>query len=158
MTVTGRLETVAFDAVDVDALAAFYGELTGWKVARTDSDWITLQAADGQELSFQQVEVHVPPQWPGQEHPQQFHLDLLIDGHEAAAARAVELGATRLADGATWITMADPAGHTFDLCQKDGVGPAMGLFEDAEALEKELTEFITAYVHHVRQLSAAAQV
>jgi hypothetical protein len=27
----------------------------------------------------------------------------------------VALGATRLADGATWITLADPAGHPFDL-------------------------------------------
>jgi hypothetical protein len=32
-----------------------------------------------------------------------------------AAHRAEELGATRLADGATWITLADPAGHPFDL-------------------------------------------
>jgi catechol 2,3-dioxygenase-like lactoylglutathione lyase family enzyme len=24
--------------------------------------------------------------------------------------------------------MADPAGHPFDLCQRDGVGPVMGLF------------------------------
>jgi hypothetical protein len=40
----------------------------------------------------------------------------------------VVLGATRLADGATWITLADPAGHPFDLCQRDGVGPQMQLF------------------------------
>ena len=33
------------------------------------------------------------------------------------------LGATRLADGPTWVTLADPAGHPFDLCQRDGVGP-----------------------------------
>jgi catechol 2,3-dioxygenase-like lactoylglutathione lyase family enzyme len=47
---------------------------------------------------------------------------------EAAAERAVALGATQLADGATWITLADPAGHPFDLCEKDGVGPVMDLF------------------------------
>src|SRR5438874_8971913 len=35
---------------------------------------------------------------------------------------------TRLADGATWVTLADPAGHPFDLCQRDGVGPAIQLF------------------------------
>ena len=51
-----------------------------------------------------------------------------MDGREAAAERAVALGATRLADGATWITLADPAGHPFDLCEKDGVGPVMDLF------------------------------
>jgi catechol 2,3-dioxygenase-like lactoylglutathione lyase family enzyme len=28
----------------------------------------------------------------------------------------------------TWITLADPAGHPFDLCQRDGVGPSAELF------------------------------
>jgi hypothetical protein len=64
------------------------------------------------------------PQWPGQERPQQVHLDLLVDGREEAAQRAVALGATRLADGATWITLADPAGHPFDLCQRGRGRPA----------------------------------
>jgi catechol 2,3-dioxygenase-like lactoylglutathione lyase family enzyme len=49
-------------------------------------------------------------------------------GYEAAAERAVGLGATRLADGPAWVTLADPAGHPSGLCQKDGVGPVMGLF------------------------------
>jgi catechol 2,3-dioxygenase-like lactoylglutathione lyase family enzyme len=128
MTVTGRLELVALDAADIAGLAAFYTELTGWEIARKDDDWITVRAADGQEIAFQLAPDHVAPQWPGQQHPQQFHLDLLVDGYEAAADRAVALGASRLADGATWITLADPAGHTFDLCQRDGVGPAMELF------------------------------
>ena len=61
-------------------------------------------------------------------YPQQFHLDLQTDDPQAEAGRAVRLGATGLADGPTWITLADPAGHPFDLCQTDGVGPVMGLF------------------------------
>ena len=64
-----------------------------------ESDWITVRTGDGQEVAFQLAPDHVAPQWPGQEHPQQFHLDLFIDGHEAAAERAVGLGATRPADG-----------------------------------------------------------
>jgi catechol 2,3-dioxygenase-like lactoylglutathione lyase family enzyme len=128
MTVTGRLELVAFDAPDIEKLAAFYTELTGWEVTRKVDDWITIRAADGQEVAFQLAPDHVPPQWPGQDHPQQFHLDLVVDGYEAAAERAIALGATRLADGATWITLADPAGHPFDLCQRDGAGPSMGVF------------------------------
>ena len=128
MTVTGRLELAALDAPDIEKLASFYTELTGWEIVRNDSDWITVRAGDGQEIAFQLAPDHVAPQWPGQEHPQQFHLDLLIDGYEAAAERAVGLGATRLADGPTWITLADPAGHPFDLCQRDGVGPVMDLF------------------------------
>ena len=142
MTVTGRLELVAFDAPDIDALAAFYAELTGWEVARKDDDWITLRLPDGREVAFQEAPDHVAPQWPGQERPQQLHLDILVTDHEAAAERAVALGATRLADGATWITLADPAGHPFDLCQKDGFDSVMGLFAvtidapDASALAR----------------------
>lgn len=128
MTVTGRLEAVVLDASDIETLAAFYAELTGWEIVRKDSAWITLRTPEGQEIGFQRVPEHVAPQWPGQERPQQVHLDLQIDGHQAAAERAVGLGATRLADGPSWITLADPAGHPFDLCQKEGVGPVMALF------------------------------
>jgi predicted enzyme related to lactoylglutathione lyase len=115
MTVTGRLELVAFDAADIERLAWFYAELAGWQVVRKESDWITLHAPDGQEVAFQLAPDHLAPQWPGQERPQQFHLDLQVDGIEAAAERAVGLGATRLADGPSWITLADPAGHPFCL-------------------------------------------
>ncbi|MGW4465145.1 VOC family protein [Micromonospora sp. NPDC004704] len=148
MTVTGRLELVALDAPDIEKLASFYAELTGWEIVRKDSDWITVRTADGQEIAFQLAPNHVAPQWPGQEHPQQFHLDLLVDGHEAAAQRAVELGATKLAEGPTWITLADPAGHPFDLSQRDGVGPTMGLFAptidapDSSALARFYAELL----------------
>src|SRR5437763_13591353 len=128
MTVTGRLELVALDAPDIDRLASFYAELTGWSIVRRDPDWITMRAGDGREIAFQLAPDHVAPQWPGPEPPQQFHLDLLVDGYRQAAERAEKLGATRLADGATWVTLADPAGHPFDLCQRDGVGPATQLF------------------------------
>lgn len=128
MTLTGRLEVVAIDAPDIELLASFYASLTGWQVVRREPDWFTVRAGGGQEVAFQLAPDHVAPQWPGQQRPQQFHLDLLVDGHEAAAERAVTLGATRLADGPTWITLADPAGHPFDLCQRDGVGPEMQLF------------------------------
>jgi catechol-2,3-dioxygenase len=152
MTVTGRVEGVAFDAPDIDKLASFYAELTGWEIVQRDSDWITLRAEAGQEVAFQLAPDHIAPQWPGQEHPQQFHLDLLVDGYEAAAERAVGLGATRLADGANWITLADPAGHPFDLCQRDGVGPVMGLWAvaidapDASALARFYADLLGAEI------------
>jgi catechol 2,3-dioxygenase-like lactoylglutathione lyase family enzyme len=142
------LELVALDAPNIDELASFYAELTGWEIIRRESDWITMRIPDGQEIAFQLAPDHRAPQWPGQERPQQFHLDLLVDGHEAAAERAVALGATRLAAGPTWITLADPAGHPFDLCQKEGVGPAIGLFAvtidapDAAALARFYAELL----------------
>jgi hypothetical protein len=51
-------------------------------------------------------------------HPQQgtsTSSSMNPDHLRAVGARAEELGATRLADGATWITLADPAGHPFCL-------------------------------------------
>jgi catechol-2,3-dioxygenase len=128
MTLTARFGTVIFDVADLDKVSSFYAELTGWEITDKDSDWATLRSGDGQEVAFQLAPDHVPPQWPGQEHPQQVHLDLFVEGREAAAQRAVALGATRLADGASWITLADPAGHPFDLCEKDGVGADVQLF------------------------------
>lgn len=125
---TARLELVAFDAPDIERLAAFYTALTGWPAVRTEPDWIVVRAPDGQEVAFQLAPDHVRPEWPGQDLPQQFHLDLLVEDRESAARRAVELGATRLADGESWVTLADPAGHPFDLCERAGTGPTTGLY------------------------------
>jgi catechol-2,3-dioxygenase len=142
MTVTARLDLAIFDAADIDRVGSFYAELTGWQVVRKDADRFGVRTPDGQEVEFQRAPDHVPPQWPAPEHPQQFHLDLQTDDPEAGARRAVGLGATRLADGPTCITLADPAGHPFDLCQLDGAGPAMRLFAvtidapDASALAR----------------------
>ena len=154
MTVTGKLELAAFDAADTETLARFFVDLAGWEMVRNDSGWIILQAGDGQQVGFQPADDHLAPRWPGQELPQQFHLDLLVDGHQAAADRAVALGATRLAEGVSWITLADPAGHPFDLCQRDGYGPGIGLFAvtidapDAGALARfyaDLLEMVVTY-------------
>ncbi|MFI6261873.1 VOC family protein [Micromonospora sp. NPDC051006] len=142
MTVTARLDLAIFDAADIEKVGSFYAELTGWDIVRNDSDRFGIRTPDGQEVEFQRAPDHLAPRWPGQEHPQQIHLDLQIDDPETAARRAVALGATRLADGPTWITLADPAGHPFDLCQADGIGPVMTLFAvtfdvaDASALAR----------------------
>jgi predicted enzyme related to lactoylglutathione lyase/catechol 2,3-dioxygenase-like lactoylglutathione lyase family enzyme len=128
MTQIAVLDIAIFDAADIEKVGSFYAALAGWDVVRKDADRFGVRAPNGQEVEFQRAPDHVPPQWPGQERPQQFHLDLQTADPAAQAERAVELGATRLADGPTWITLADPAGHPFDLCQQDGVGPVMNLF------------------------------
>jgi catechol 2,3-dioxygenase-like lactoylglutathione lyase family enzyme len=128
MTVTAALDLAIFDAADIERVGSFYAALTGWEVVRNDADRFGVKTPDGQEVEFQRAPDHVAPAWPGQEHPQQFHLDLQTADPATEAQRAVELGASHLADGAGWVTLADPAGHPFDLCQKDGVGPVMDLF------------------------------
>lgn len=128
MTETPRWELVAFDAADIDTTAAFYRDLAGWQITRSEPDWVVLTTATGDEVAFQLAPDHRSPEWPGQAMPQQLHLDLIVDGHLAAAERAVSLGATRLGDGATWVTLADPAGHPFDLCQRDGAGQGISMY------------------------------
>lgn len=128
MTVTATLDLAIFDAADIDRVGSFYAELTGWEVVRRDADRFGLRTPDGQEIEFQRAPDHVAPEWPGQGRPQQFHLDLQVEDHEAAAARAEQLGATRLGAGPSWITLADPAGHPFDLCHADGIGSGTALF------------------------------
>ncbi|WP_330278127.1 hypothetical protein [Lentzea sp. NBC_00516] len=54
----------------------------------TDDEWATLITSNGRRVSFQRVDDYSPPSWPGQEHPQQMHLD---------------------------VTVTDPAGHPFCL-------------------------------------------
>jgi len=114
----GTLEAVVLDAADIAGLSAFYQGLAGWKETRSGDDWITLTTPDGWRIDVQPAPDHQPPQWPGQARPQQAHLDLRVPDIEAALARAVELGGTLLRRNETWHTVADPAGHPFDLCLK----------------------------------------
>jgi hypothetical protein len=46
-----------------------------------------LAAGAGKSLMFQQVSHYTPPQWPDPAHPQQGHLDVIVDdpGHLKAA-------------------------------------------------------------------------
>jgi hypothetical protein len=75
-----------------------------------------LITGNGKSVMFQQVNDYSPPQWPDPAHPQQAHLDIIVEDLEAAHARAVELGATVLnGGGQRFRTFADPAGHPFDL-------------------------------------------
>jgi predicted enzyme related to lactoylglutathione lyase len=112
----GTLKTVVIDAPDIAALSDFYTRLAGWTTSYADDDWITMTTDDGWRIALQLAPDHVAPQWPGQERPQQAHLDLRVPDLTAATARAVGLGASVLSENETWHTLADPAGHPFDLC------------------------------------------
>ena len=112
----GTLRSVVIDAPNIAAVSDFYIALAGWKQHYVDDEWITLVTDDGWRICLQSAPDHVPPQWPDQAHPQQAHLDLRVPDIEAATARAIELGATLLSRSETWHTLADPAGHPFDLC------------------------------------------
>jgi catechol-2,3-dioxygenase len=112
----GTLRAVVLDAPDIKRLAAFYTALGGWAQRSADDDWISLRTPDGWPIAVQLSPDHVAPRWPDPAYPQQAHLDLRVPDLAAGAARAVELGAEPLRENENWHTLADPAGHPFDLC------------------------------------------
>lgn len=117
----GKLLLVALDAADIVTLSRFYRELAGWTESSRRDDWITLDTPDGWQIALQRVPEHKPPHWPGQELPQQAHLDLRVPDLDAALARVEELGGTLLNRNEAWYTVADPAGHPFDLVRNEEV-------------------------------------
>jgi hypothetical protein len=112
----GTLRTVVLDAPDARLLAAFYTALGGWTELYADDDWITMETGDGWRIAAQLSPDHVPPQWPDPAFPQQAHLDLRVPDLDAGSAKAIGLGAGLLRKNENWYTLADPAGHPFDLC------------------------------------------
>jgi predicted enzyme related to lactoylglutathione lyase len=112
-----RFPTVVLDCPDPQVLARFYGALLDWKV-EVSPDWAEIKADYGDSIGFQQVQGYVPPQWPGQEVPQQMHLDVVVDDLDTAEAAVLELGATKPEHqpGTTFRVFLDPAGHPFCLC------------------------------------------
>jgi predicted enzyme related to lactoylglutathione lyase len=113
-----RYPSIVLDCPDPEALAAFYGTMLDWKVEASDPDWSTIRADFGQTLSFQRVNRFIPPDWPGEEKPQQMHLDVTVDDLDQAEAEVLKLGATKHPNqpGTTFRVFLDPAGHPFCLC------------------------------------------
>jgi len=112
-----RFPTFVIDCPDPEGLAKFYGALLDWKVDLSN-DWAEIRADYGQCICFQQVEDYRPPQWPGQDAPQQMHIDVVVDDLDEAEGPVLELGATKHEHqpGTTFRVFLDPAGHPFCLC------------------------------------------
>jgi predicted enzyme related to lactoylglutathione lyase len=112
-----RFPNVVLDCPDPEALARFYGAILDWEVKAHD-DWVQIVADYGDSIGFQRVEDYRAPEWPGQERPQQMHLDVVVDDLDEAETAVVALGATRHEHqpGTTFRVFLDPAGHPFCLC------------------------------------------
>ena len=112
-----RFPSFVIDCPDPGALATFYGALLDWKVDAS-SDWGEVRSEDGQCICFQPVADYTPPSWPGQEVPQQMHLDVMVEDLDVGEKAVLDLGATRHdhQPGTTFRVFLDPAGHPFCLC------------------------------------------
>lgn len=112
-----QFPSLVIDCPDATALAQFYGTMLDWKIEPGDG-WVDIKADYGQCISFQQVDAYRAPVWPGQEHPQQMHLDVVVEDLDEGEAAVVALGATKHdhQPGETFRVFLDPAGHPFCLC------------------------------------------
>ena len=93
-TVIGKWQALVIDCEDPDALAGFYQELLGMIRVQEEDEFISIgDAADRPAVAFQRVERLVRPQWPDADHPQQMHVDVLVDDLDAGEAAVLRLGA-----------------------------------------------------------------
>lgn len=112
-----RFPGLVIDCPDPVALATFYGALLDWPVT-TQPYGAKIQADYGDLIEFHPVEGYQPPDWPGQQQPQQMHVDVTVDDLDAAEVEVLKLGATKHPHqpGTTFRVFLDPAGHPFCLC------------------------------------------
>jgi catechol 2,3-dioxygenase-like lactoylglutathione lyase family enzyme len=107
-----RLVAVSLDCTDPQRLADFYRALLGGRQLWAKESSVGIKVP-GAVLVPQRVDGYVPPVWPG---TSIVHLDLTADDVDAAAERAVELGATLPEQpDRRWRVLLDPAGHPFCL-------------------------------------------
>lgn len=121
MAIVSGYASASIDCPDTAALLAFYQRLTGWKTVFESEEFsaISPDGAPVNGLGFQKVENYRAPDWPGQDVPQQFHLDFYAADLDAAQQQAVEIGARVAAvqpQPDRWRVLLDPVGHPFCLC------------------------------------------
>lgn len=106
------------DCPEPMVLAEFYAGLLDWKAEQNDSGWAKVSNGD-QAFFFQQVDDFRAPDWPGQDVPQQMHIDVDVADLDEAEQAVVALGATKHPHqpGEKFRVFLDPAGHPFCLCQ-----------------------------------------
>ncbi len=107
------------DCPDPGELARFYGELLGWTPSvDEDGGWARIKSDNG-AIFFQRVESYRAPDWPGQDVPQQMHIDVDVDDLDEAEAATLAIGATKHSHqpGESFRVFLDPAGHPFCLCK-----------------------------------------
>jgi catechol 2,3-dioxygenase-like lactoylglutathione lyase family enzyme len=112
-----RFSLVAIDCRDPQALAAFYGAITGWPVEHDGGSWVELRSDTGATIAFQLAPDHEPPVWPSDDQPQQAHLDFDVPDLDLGEQQVLALGALKadFQPGETFRVYLDPAGHPFCL-------------------------------------------
>lgn len=110
-----RIETLAVDARDPAAQAAWWAEALGWRITEQEDDEVVVAPDDrsGHRVS-ELLFLRVPE---GKEVKNRLHLDLRPDDQDTEVVRFEGLGARRVdvgqSDDVTWVVLADPEGNEF---------------------------------------------
>lgn len=116
------LGNVMVDCDDEKKLQKFYGELLGWEMCELYAR-PAVRSSSGIVFLFIEEDDYIRPVWPEEAGRQQkqMHFDFQVDNVMEMVKKAENLGAARSAvqfGGNDFVTMFDPAGHPFCLCQK----------------------------------------
>ena len=113
---------ISIDCKEPEKLRDFYAAMLGGE-KQTMYDWPTLICENGLVILFMGCDFeYIPPVWPEEPGKQQkqMHFDFGVDDLQSAVMEAEKLGAIKCATqygGEDWVTMLDPEGHPFCLCQ-----------------------------------------
>ncbi len=116
------LGNVMVDCNDEKGLQKFYGELLGWEMCEL-FERPAVRSSTGIVFLFIEEADYVRPIWPEEAGKQQkqMHFDFQVDNVAEMVKKAEALGAiksTAQFGGGDFVTMLDPSGHPFCLCQK----------------------------------------
>ena len=117
------LGNIMVDCKDEQKLCEFYHNLLGWERSEMYGR-PALCSKDGLVLLFIEDENYIPPIWPEEKGKQQkqMHFDFQVPDISSAVEYAQSLGAVKASlqfGGNDFVTMIDPAGHPFCLCDKN---------------------------------------
>jgi predicted enzyme related to lactoylglutathione lyase len=114
---------ISIDCCDPKRTQDFYHNLTGWE-AITAYGCPAIIAPNNLVILFMECDFdYIPPIWPEEDGKQQkqIHFNFQVDDLQTAVSEAVKLGATKpdiQYGGDDFVTLIDPEGHPFCLCQK----------------------------------------
>lgn len=118
----GRRHHLVIDCPQPLELAGFYATLLGQPITYRSADWVVVaDSGTASGLAFQRAPDHKPPRWPDPAHPQQMHLDIMVDDLADADQQVRALGAQVLS--VDEYIYADPAGHPFCLIPRPPWAP-----------------------------------
>ena len=125
MAAVASLGWITIDCAEgqAQAQAEFYAGALGWEITFSEGPYSGI--SDGTTtFEFNAIEGYQPPSWPDEFGQKQFHLELMVDSLDDAAATLISSGAEQpefQPGGERFRVLTDPAGHPFCIISRASV-------------------------------------